>query len=80
MRLSVAYLLHSATWFVFVFWFFRYLTEGRGFTVLASGCLGEPAEHRRRGAGAAHRRGSGSLSADESARPAPGAASRWRAC
>ena len=39
-RLSVAYLLHSATWFVFVFWFFRYLTEGRGFTVLASGLWG----------------------------------------
>jgi ACS family glucarate transporter-like MFS transporter len=39
-RLSLAYLLHSATWFVFVFWFFRYLTEGRGFTVLASGVWG----------------------------------------
>ncbi len=39
-RLSIAYLLHSATWFVFVFWFFRYLTEGRGFTVLASGVWG----------------------------------------
>jgi ACS family glucarate transporter-like MFS transporter len=39
-RLSFAYLLHSATWFVFVFWFFRYLTEGRGFTVLASGVWG----------------------------------------
>jgi ACS family glucarate transporter-like MFS transporter len=38
--LSLAYLLHSATWFVFVFWFFRYLTEGRGFTVLASGFWG----------------------------------------
>ncbi len=36
-RLSVAYLLHSAVYFVFVFWFFRYLTEGRGFTVLDSG-------------------------------------------
>jgi MFS family permease len=36
-RLSLAYLLHSAVYFVFVFWFFRYLTEGRGFTVLASG-------------------------------------------
>ena len=40
LRLSLAYLLHSATWFVFVFWFFRYLTEGRGFTVLASGVWG----------------------------------------
>jgi ACS family glucarate transporter-like MFS transporter len=39
-RLSLAYLLHSAVWFVFVFWFFRYLTEGRGFTVLASGVWG----------------------------------------
>ncbi len=36
-RLSLAYLLHSAVWFVFVFWFFRYLVDGRGFTVLASG-------------------------------------------
>jgi len=36
-RLSLAYLLHSAVFFVFVFWFFRYLTEGRGFTVLAGG-------------------------------------------
>ena len=36
-RLSLAYLLHSAVYFVFLFWFFRYLTEGRGFTVLASG-------------------------------------------
>ena len=36
-RLSIAYVLHSAVFFVFVFWFFRYLTEGRGFTVLASG-------------------------------------------
>lgn len=37
MRLSLAYLLHSAVWFVFVFWFFRYLVDGRGFTVLESG-------------------------------------------
>ncbi len=36
-RLTLAYLLHSAVYFVFVFWFFRYLTEGRRFTVLASG-------------------------------------------
>ena len=36
-RLSLAYVLHSAVYFVFVFWFFRYLTEGRGFTVLESG-------------------------------------------
>jgi nitrate/nitrite transporter NarK len=40
LRLSTAYLLHSAVWFVFVFWFFRYLTEGRGFTILASGRWG----------------------------------------
>jgi sugar phosphate permease len=33
----MAYVLHSAVYFVFVFWFFRYLTEGRGFTVLDSG-------------------------------------------
>ena len=40
LRLSLAYLLHSAVWFVFVFWFFRYLTEGRGFTILAGGRWG----------------------------------------
>jgi ACS family glucarate transporter-like MFS transporter len=39
-RLSLAYLLHSAVWFVFLFWFFRYLIDGRGFTVLASGLWG----------------------------------------
>ena len=36
-RLSLAYMLHSAVYFVFLFWFFRYLIDGRGFTVLASG-------------------------------------------
>ena len=40
LRLSLAYLLHSAVWFVFLFWFFRYLVDGRGFTVLASGVWG----------------------------------------
>lgn len=35
--LSASYFLHSAVYFVFVFWFFRYLTEARGFSVLASG-------------------------------------------
>jgi MFS family permease len=35
--LTVAYLMHSAVFYVFIFWFFRYLTDGRGFTVLASG-------------------------------------------
>ena len=39
-RLSLAYLLHSAVFFVFVFWFFRYLVEGRGFTILSSGFWG----------------------------------------
>jgi ACS family glucarate transporter-like MFS transporter len=39
-RLSIAYLLHSAVYFVFLFWFFRYLTDGRGFTILASGFWG----------------------------------------
>ena len=39
-QLSLAYVLHSAVYFVFVFWFFRYLTEGRGFTILASGVWG----------------------------------------
>ncbi len=38
--LSTSYLLHSAVHFVFLFWFFRYLTEGRGFSVLASGAWG----------------------------------------
>ncbi|MBK8249734.1 MAG: MFS transporter [Gemmatimonadetes bacterium] len=38
--LSASYFLHSAVHFVFVFWFFRYLTEGRGFSVLASGGWG----------------------------------------
>lgn len=38
--LSVSYVLHSAVFFVFVFWFFRYLTEARGFSVLASGAWG----------------------------------------
>jgi ACS family glucarate transporter-like MFS transporter len=37
LRLSIAYLLHSAVYFVFLFWFFRYLIDGRGFTILASG-------------------------------------------
>jgi MFS family permease len=39
-RLSLAYLLHSAVYFVFLFWFFRYLIDGRGFTLLASGLWG----------------------------------------
>jgi ACS family glucarate transporter-like MFS transporter len=38
--LSTGYLLHAAAFFVFIFWFFRYLTEGRGFSVLASGFWG----------------------------------------
>ena len=38
--LSLAYFLHSAVFFVFVFWFFRYLVEGRGFTILSSGFWG----------------------------------------
>ena len=38
--LSVSYLLHSAVFFVFIFWFFRYLTDGRGMTILASGVWG----------------------------------------
>lgn len=36
-RLSLAYVLHSAVYFVFLFWFFRYLIDGRGFTILESG-------------------------------------------
>ena len=38
--LSCSYFLHSAVYFVFVFWFFRYLTEARGFSVLDSGVWG----------------------------------------
>lgn len=38
--LSTSYLLHSAVFFVFIFWFFRYLTDGRGFDLLASGLWG----------------------------------------
>jgi ACS family glucarate transporter-like MFS transporter len=38
--LSTGYMLHAAVFFVFIFWFFRYLTEGRGFSVLASGFWG----------------------------------------
>ena len=38
--LSTGYMLHSAVFFVFIFWFFRYLTEGRGFSILASGWWG----------------------------------------
>ncbi len=40
MLLSTAYLLHSAVFFVFIFWFFRYLTDGRGMSLLASGVWG----------------------------------------
>jgi ACS family glucarate transporter-like MFS transporter len=38
--LSLSYLLHSAVFFVFIFWFFRYLTDGRGFDLLSSGLWG----------------------------------------
>ncbi len=38
--LSLAYLLHSAVFFVFIFWFFRYLTDARGMSLLASGFWG----------------------------------------
>src|SRR6185295_10106314 len=38
--LSVSYAMEAAVFFVFIFWFFRYLTEGRGMTVLASGVWG----------------------------------------
>ncbi len=40
MILSTAYLLHSAVFFVFIFWFFRYLTDGRGMSLLTSGVWG----------------------------------------
>ncbi|MCU0650230.1 MAG: MFS transporter [Gemmatimonadaceae bacterium] len=35
--LSWSYLLHSAVYFVFVFWFVRYLIDARGFGMLATG-------------------------------------------
>jgi ACS family glucarate transporter-like MFS transporter len=37
---SLSYLLSSAVFFVFVFWFFRYLIDRRGMTILASGFWG----------------------------------------
>ncbi|MEZ4587734.1 MAG: MFS transporter [Gemmatimonadales bacterium] len=38
--LSVSYLLNGAVWFLFVYWFYLYLTDVRGFTVLAGGVFG----------------------------------------
>lgn len=38
--LSLAYLLHSAVFFVFIFWFFRYLIDARGMSLLGSGVWG----------------------------------------
>lgn len=35
--LSLSYALHSSVFFVFIFWFFRYLVDRRGMTILASG-------------------------------------------
>lgn len=40
LALATSYFLHSAVYFVFIFWFFRYLTEARGFSVLDSGVWG----------------------------------------
>ena len=40
LALAMSYFLHSAVYFVFIFWFFRYLTEARGFSVLESGIWG----------------------------------------
>jgi ACS family glucarate transporter-like MFS transporter len=40
MLVSTSYAMQAAVFFVFIFWFFRYLTDGRGFTVLASGIWG----------------------------------------
>jgi ACS family glucarate transporter-like MFS transporter len=37
---SLSYALHSAVFFVFVFWFFRYLIDRRQMTILASGIWG----------------------------------------
>ena len=38
--LCLSYAAHSAVFFVFVFWFFRYLTDARGFSVLKGGMFG----------------------------------------
>jgi ACS family glucarate transporter-like MFS transporter len=38
--LSCSYALHSAVFYVFIFWFFRYLIDGRGFDLLTSGVWG----------------------------------------
>ena len=38
--LSISYAMESAVFFVFAFWFFDYLVEGRGMTVLKSGYWG----------------------------------------
>ncbi|MEO8451049.1 MAG: MFS transporter [Gemmatimonadota bacterium] len=38
--LSLAYAMEAAVFFVFVFWFFSYLVQGRGMSVLASGVWG----------------------------------------
>lgn len=40
LMLTISYFLHSAVYFVFIFWFFRYLTEARGFSILSSGIWG----------------------------------------
>jgi ACS family glucarate transporter-like MFS transporter len=40
MLVSLSYAMQAAVFFVFIFWFFRYLTDGRHFTVLASGIWG----------------------------------------
>jgi ACS family glucarate transporter-like MFS transporter len=37
MVLCGSYFLHSAVYYVFLFWFFQYLIQGRGFDILASG-------------------------------------------
>lgn len=37
MLLSTSYFLHSAVYYVFLYWFFQYLIQARGFDVLASG-------------------------------------------
>jgi ACS family glucarate transporter-like MFS transporter len=38
--LSISYAAQAAVFFVFVFWFFRYLTDARGFSILKSGVFG----------------------------------------
>jgi len=73
MVLGVAYLMESAVFYVFVFWFFRYLVEGRGFSILASGVWGSVPYFAAFLIGPL-----GGLAADRLARRLPGGGARRR--